>query len=91
MSLTKYPIQSKKSVHRQWTCPKCARTIMVSQSGYMSATQRANVSATLASNLMRKRIQHKQSGCKENSSSGNVLFTTGVAAAGLFALAKVFS
>jgi hypothetical protein len=80
---------SFKTVNRQWTCPKCAKTLVVSQSGCMTASQRASVSATLATNLMRKRIQHKQANCKD--SSGGTLFAAGVAAVGVFTLAKIFS
>jgi hypothetical protein len=80
-----------RSVHRQWTCPKCARTIMVSHSGYMYSSDRAAVSARLASNLMKKRIQHKQAGCQKDNASGSSLFKVGVAAVGLYALTKVFS
>jgi hypothetical protein len=79
-----------KTVRKQWTCPKCAKTLVVSRSGIMSDTQKAHLSATLASNLMRQRIQHKQANCKDGS-SGDVLFKTSVAAVGLFTLAKIFS
>jgi hypothetical protein len=64
---------------------------MVSHSDYMYAFQRASVSARLSSDLMKKRIEHKQNGCKDHKSSSGLLFKSGVAAVGLFALAKVFS
>ena len=78
-------------VHRQWTCPKCAETLVVSQSDF--CMDKASLSAKLASNLMRQRIQHKQANCKNDSSSSSsgVLFKASVAAVGLFTLAKIFS
>jgi len=82
------------TVHRQWTCPKCAETLVVSQSGFTDLMDKASLSATLASKLMRQRIQHKQANCKKDdssSSSSGVLFKASVAAVGLFTLAKIFS
>jgi hypothetical protein len=69
-----------KTVFRQWTCPKCARTINVSTSvrGRISPGE----SAGLASRLMKKKIHHKEVGC-ENDKGWCFLTTACVTARGL--------
>lgn len=58
-----------RNITRQWTCPKCARTIQVSKSSESMFNTKEGISAEVASELMRKKNHHKQVGCENDKGS----------------------